>query len=567
MGLSGRCVPKPLSGRRSRQAWPANVGLRVLWLVPVVLLSGCASGMLPGGSRMSLGRISNPVAGVLGQRVRGQSSPLTPVANEVGDLPPLPGESAPLRAPKPAAPPIPAAFPTPAPPTAPAEVAPAPENLVDELVQPAACATCGQPTGMLPLLSVSEGGCATCGTGMCTPGSKPSYPWPAHTFVGRAFGELYQCLCCPDPCYEPRWIWEANAGFFLDWARPQTITRIRYDDDIGMVFPDRDTYFWARADGKGIGPQPPTASTTTTTPTTTTTTTTTTKTPTTTVPVSTAPAARPPGLTGPIVVNTNTPRGRPLGLGPAATRAALAASAVNRHAAHVRSAATTTTPKAKPVLKGQPGLSWDGMSLYQEVAAGRSAFFVEIPYRLIVPDIGPTHAGFADMNLGTKSMLLDCELLQLTFQFKTFLPVGNPLNGLGTGHVSLEPSLLSSLKLSPSTYLQGQLAEWIPIAGDTSYSGSILHYHLSLNQVLMRVTPDSPLIGTLEFGGWSFQGGLYTDPYRGPTKSSGSAYYSLGPGLRMVICDGYDIGVGTAFALTSGRWAEQFYRVELRIRF
>ena len=540
MGLTGGRVPTPLSGRRSRPAWPGIV--RALVLVPAVILSGCAS------SLMTSGPLLNPGAGGLGQRARGQSSPLVPVAVELGDLPPLPGASAPA---------IPLTFPTPAPP----EVAPAPERVEDAQIQPAACATCGQPTGMLPPLSVSEGGCATCGTGMCTPGSKPSYPWPAHTFVGRAFGELYQCLCCPDPCYEPRWVWEANAGFFLDWARPQTNTRIRYVDAIGMTFPDRATFFWARADGKGIGPQPPKAGTTTP-PTTTTTTPKPTH-----AHTPTAPAGRPPGLTGPVSVLGHASAGRPTGLGPAATRAAMAAAAVNRHAAYVRQAATTTTPKVKHPLKGQPGLSWDGVSFYQEVAAGRSAFFIDMPYRLIVPYVGPSHAGFADMNLGTKSLLLDCELLQITFQFRTFLPIGNPLNGLGTGHVSLEPSLLTSLKLSPSTYLQGQLAEWIPIAGDPSYSGSIMHYHLSLNQVLVRVTPDSPLIGTLEFGGWSFQDGLYTDPSKGPTKASGSSYYSVGPGLRMVICNDYDIGLGTAFALTSGRWAEQFYRVELRIRF
>ena len=198
MGLTGGRVPTPLSGRRSRPAWPGIV--RALVLVPAVILSGCASSLMPSG------RLLNPGAGVLGQRARGQSSPLAPGADELGDLPPLPTGAAPA---------IPLTFPTPAPP----EVAPAPERVEDAQIQPAACATCGQPTGMLPPLSVSEGGCATCGTGMCTPGSKPSYPWPAHTFVGRAFGELYQCLCCPDPCYEPRWVWEANAGFFLDWAR------------------------------------------------------------------------------------------------------------------------------------------------------------------------------------------------------------------------------------------------------------------------------------------------------------------------------------------------------------
>ena len=57
-----------------------------------------------------------------------------------------------------------------------------------------------------------------------------------------------------------------------------------------------------------------------------------------------------------------------------------------------------------------------------------------------------------------KSVMFDSELLLFTFQFKTYIPTGNAAAGLGTGHVSLEPSLLSTLKLSSNAYLQSQLA-------------------------------------------------------------------------------------------------------------
>src|SRR5262249_31088988 len=156
-------------------------------------------------------------------------------------------------------------------------------------------------------------------------------------------------------------------------------------------------------------------------------------------------------------------------------------------------------------------------------------------------------AGFGDMNLGTKTLFFDCELLQLAFQFRTYLLTGNFLKGIGNGHVSLEPSLLGSLKLTPDTYLQAQLAEWIPIGGDQSYAGSILHYHASVNQVLWRILPDVPLIGTFEFNGYSFQDGQFTDPVLGPfQKSSGDTYLSLGPGLRLVVCNKIDFGIGSA---------------------
>src|SRR5262249_49932089 len=139
---------------------------------------------------------------------------------------------------------------------------------------------------------------------------------------------------------------------------------------------------------------------------------------------------------------------------------------------------------------------------------------VDIPYRSLDPE-DPTYAhaaGFADMIIGTKALFFDCELLQMAFVFKTYIPVGNFTKGIGTAHVSLEPSLLMALKLTPDTYLQAQLAEWIPLGGDPNYSGAILHYHISLNQVLWRILPDVPLIGTLEFNGYSFQDGQFTDP-------------------------------------------------------
>ena len=373
----------------------------------------------------------------------------------------------------------------------------------DEGVGTAQCTTCGRgllATDPFTLGTDGQPKCASCGGPGCVPGRKGCNHIEAHTMVGRFFGALYECLCCPDPCYQPSWIPEANAAFFQEFARPQTMTRIRDDNGIDMVLMDRAEFFWAQDNGKGAGPPAPTFTPhhTATTPTTTTTRVFT-------------PPGRPPGLTGP--VSAGAVFGRPPGLG------TVAAARAHPHAIHSAAASHN--------LLAQTSLNYNQLSLYQEVATARASFFVEIPYRYVAPALSPTAAGFSDMNLGTKSLLLDCELLQLTFQFKTFLPVGNPLNGLGTGHVSLEPSLLASLRLTPSAYMQGQVAEWIPLGGDPNYAGSLIHYHTSLNQVLYRLTPDSPLIGTMEFNGWSFQGGGYTDPY--PRASATPAATPISP--------------------------------------
>jgi hypothetical protein len=306
----------------------------------------------------------------------------------------------------------------------------------------------------------SCGGCGGCGA--CN----------AEGPFGKFFCCFYQCLCCPDPCYEPCYRPEANSAFFVDGARPVTMSRIRWDDARNFTQPDRSEYFWARSGGGGKG---------------------------------------------------------------------------------VGAIAQT--------------LNYDSLTLYQEVATKKASFFVEQDYRTIDPIGDPLASGFGDMNLGTKALLFDCELLQVTFQFRTFLPIGNFNKGLGTGHVSLEPSILCCVKLLPETFLQTQLSEWIPIAGDPSYAGSILHYHFAVNHVLWRPLPDVPFIGGVELNAWSFQDGQFSDPIRGQfQQSSGGSWLSIGPSLRIAICTKIDFGFAAQWSLASGG-PEQVYRTEVRFRF
>src|SRR5262249_51136766 len=160
-----------------------------------------------------------------------------------------------------------------------------------------------------------------------------------------------------------------------------------------------------------------------------------------------------------------------------------------------------------------------------------------------------------DLTIGTKSMLLDCELTQITFQFKTFVPTGDFTNGLGTGHVSLEPSILFNLKVTCQTYVQGQLSYWIPIGGDDLYQGNVFHMHYTVNHALWRPYKDVQLIGTLEFNEWTVLGGNFTNPDfliragrdTGPVPVSASTgIFSIGPGLRLFVCDKIDVGIGSA---------------------
>ena len=360
------------------------------------------------------------------------------------------------------------------------------------------CKTCGG-MGQFPASNGSGfRSCASCGGSGCIPGRAACAPYEGHSFFGRFSAELYQSLCCPDPCYEPGWVPAANAAFFMDYARPRTVIRVRNDYGWNLQFPDRSEFFWARQQ------------------------------------IQTRKAGQISSING--------------GRGPG----------------------RPSRFPAKRAYRGVASVDYDQVSYYNEIAANsRASLFVETPYRISDPSDGNNyHAGFSDINFGTKGVIFDTELLLLTIQFKTYSPVGNARFGLGTGHFSLEPSLLGALKLGPDTFLQGQIAEWIPIGGDPNYQGSVLHYHGSLNHVLFRVAANSPIIGTLETNAWSFQDGLYTDPNGRPVnyrKSSGMTYANIGPGIRASICDKVDFGGAIAFPLSEPSFANPILRLEFRI--
>lgn len=352
--------------------------------------------------------------------------------------------------------------------------------VVDASVIPMSCSSCGGGGGgvLNPYYSGGHVGMpdGCCGGPGCIPNRKKCYPCLAETQMGRFLCGVYDCICCPDPCYDPHWTPVTDAAFFVDAPRPQTQTRYRWDYGNNLIFPDRNEYFWAQANGFGLGPFP------------------------------------------------------------------------------------------TPPFRGEKRLNYHELSLYTEVATGLIGFFFEMPYMAIRPEIASSASGFGDIKFGTKSLLYDCELFQLTFQFKTYMLSGNFSKGLGAGHVTIEPSLILGVRWAPETYSVVEVGEWVPF-GNPFYDGGILRANASFNQVLYHVLPDVPLIGTLELTSWSFQSGNYTDPVLGTQSSNGYTYVNVGPGLRLVVCDKLDFGVGTSFSVTKFHWAQQLIRTEFRYRF
>lgn len=219
-------------------------------------------------------------------------------------------------------------------------------------------------------------------------------------------------------------------------------------------------------------------------------------------------------------------------------------------------------PKVRPNR-----LRYDELSLYQEIATpgGGASTWIDMPYRSSLPDNSPSAAGFTDINTGFKSVLLDRELLLISMQFRVYIPAGNFRKGLGTGHVALEPSLLAHLKLTSSTYLQMQLADWIPIGGTGGFQGNTIHYHAALNHHLCSFACID-VLGTLEFNGFSYRG-QFTDVGGVVRGNGGSNFLSAGPGIRFQICDKADIGVAGAFGFGNRRGPDELIRTEMRLRY
>jgi len=52
---------------------------------------------------------------------------------------------------------------------------------------------------------------------------------PKTGFASWVVGLLYESLCCPDPCYQPKWMPLADSAFFTDSARPVSHSRLRWE--------------------------------------------------------------------------------------------------------------------------------------------------------------------------------------------------------------------------------------------------------------------------------------------------------------------------------------------------
>src|SRR5262249_10996637 len=155
-----------------------------------------------------------------------------------------------------------------------------------------------------------------------------------------------------------------------------------------------------------------------------------------------------------------------------------------------------------------------------------------------------------------------------------FIPTGEPESGLGTGHYSLEPSLLYFRQLSDRWQIQAQLTDWIPIGG-SDFQGNVVEYGVGVSFLAVdggswRLSP------VVEFLGWSVLGGKESDPFDGVVSAAGDTIVNGKIGARIQFGSSgrggqfqsnSDLYIGYGRALTGDVWYKDIFRVEFRLFF
>jgi hypothetical protein len=231
-------------------------------------------------------------------------------------------------------------------------------------------------------------------------------------------------------------------------------------------------------------------------------------------------------------------------------------------------------PQGRPGGPGlplpEPRVDYQELTQYLEVAAGeRLSGFVELPERFLQPEVNARHGGVGDLNAGFKYAFLYGPDLVSTFQLRTYVPTGDASRGLGTRHVSLEPSWLVYKPLTDRLGCEGEFRAWVPVGG-TDFAGEVLRYGLGLHCDLFQAQ-NTRIIPVVELVGWTVLGGKETvvPPAGLPTVqgATGDSIFDVKVGVHLKVGTRGDFYTGYGRPLTGSRWYENVYRVEFRLFF
>lgn len=220
------------------------------------------------------------------------------------------------------------------------------------------------------------------------------------------------------------------------------------------------------------------------------------------------------------------------------------------------------------------------------------SIFSDYPVRILDPELNGNTAGFGDMIVGNKAVLINGQYWQLTQVLRTYINTGDPQRGLSTGHTSLEPGLILRYKWTPKTYIHGELKYFTPVGADPMFSGAIINYGFSIATVLYE-NDNFAILPTWEVTGHSVLDGQRTVPVTVATDGSipnldptrevfgkfpfvgqavdvdGAAFGTIQTGVRFVLGPKGDLGlfeVGVNGAISTANNAFFDHRAQVEFR-
>jgi hypothetical protein len=220
---------------------------------------------------------------------------------------------------------------------------------------------------------------------------------------------------------------------------------------------------------------------------------------------------------------------------------------------------------------GEPSVDYQEVSFYIERGGERFSIGTDLPIRAVDPEIRSNSAGFADMRVTTKTVLLDGKDWQLTQIFHTYLPTGSDNRGTGNGHVSLEPGVAWRYKWSDVTYFHGDLTYWFPIAADDEQAGQMFNYGIGISHIWIDGDKWA-IMPTFELNAWTVLDGRQTFPFvvdPAFEEIDTLSILNIHPGLRWVCdtagdCGVREFGITSGITVTEDHWYEEILRLELR---
>ncbi len=247
-------------------------------------------------------------------------------------------------------------------------------------------------------------------------------------------------------------------------------------------------------------------------------------------------------------------------------------------------AGNTLDPNARGPQGANLSVNYQDVRPYFEYAFNtKFSVFTELPVRFVSFNSITTppgtqqglgsEGGLSDMNVGFKYAFVAEENRYWTFQLRTYIPTGDSYLGLGTGHVSIEPSLLYYRRLTDRLLLQGQFTEFAPVGG-SGFASNVLQYGGGLGYILHQ-GERATVIPTLEMVGWTFIGGQEFNPVSGIQSASGDTIVNIKPGVRIGIgrapapmaMQQQSIYAGFGIPVTGDQFYSNLFRVEYRYVF